>query len=45
MTYQPKKFGVFCKSCGTYDVDVYVSVDDEIIFECQNKECDTNEIL
>jgi hypothetical protein len=45
MGYRPEKFGVFCKKCGTYDVDIYVSEDEEVVFECQNKECDTEEIL
>jgi hypothetical protein len=40
---QPNSFGVFCKNCGSYYVDVYVNLDEEIVFWCKNKECDTKE--
>jgi hypothetical protein len=45
MNDSPKDFAVFCKHCGTYDVDVYVNVHEEVVFECQNEECDTKEHL
>jgi hypothetical protein len=42
---KPESFGVFCKVCGTYDVDLFVSIHYEIVFECKNNECSTTEIF
>lgn len=38
---QPQDFSIFCKSCGSYDIDVFLDIDDAIIFECQK--CDIEE--
>lgn len=38
---KPKYFSVFCKNCGSYEIDIYLTVDDEIVFDCDK--CDTEE--
>ena len=38
-----ENFAVFCKKCGTYDVDVYINMNEEMVFICQTPECDTKE--
>jgi hypothetical protein len=43
MMDKPEHFAVFCKDCGTYDVDLFVNMDEEIEFECQNEKCGTKE--
>jgi hypothetical protein len=43
--FKPKDFLVFCTNCGTYDVDVFVNTHEEIVFECNNEECDMKEYL
>ena len=37
----PEKFAIFCKSCGSYDVELWLDVDDSIILECDK--CDIEE--
>jgi hypothetical protein len=39
----PEHFAVFCKDCGTYEVDLFVNMDEEIEFECQNEQCGAKE--
>jgi len=38
---EPKDFAIFCKKCGSYNIDVFLDIDDFIIFLCKN--CDTEE--
>lgn len=38
-----KYFGVFCKNCGSYEIDIFTDSDDDIIFECD--QCGEKEIL
>ena len=37
----PKEFAIFCKSCGSYEIDVFLDLDDAIILDC--KKCDIEE--
>lgn len=32
-----ESFGVFCKNCGSYEIDIKTNPDGEIVFDC--KEC------
>jgi ribosomal protein L44E len=38
---QPKKFAIFCTNCGSYDIEVYSTLKEVIVFECHN--CDTKD--
>ena len=38
---KPEKFSIFCKSCGSYEIDIYLKIEDEIVFDCEK--CDTEE--
>jgi hypothetical protein len=38
---KPEKFSIFCKNCGSYEIDVYLTIEDEIVFDCQK--CDIEE--
>ena len=38
---KPVNFSVFCKNCGSYEIDIYLTIDDEIVFDCEK--CDTEE--
>lgn len=39
----PKDFATFCGNCGSYDVNIYINLLEEIVFECEK--CDLKEIL
>ena len=38
---EPEKFAIFCKICGSYEVELWLDVDDSIILDCQK--CDIEE--
>lgn len=38
---EPENFAIFCKNCGSYEIDVFLDIDDAIIFDC--KKCDIEE--
>lgn len=38
---EPEQFAIFCKSCGSYEIDIFLDIDDSIIFDC--KKCDIEE--
>lgn len=40
-----KKFAIFCKSCGSFEVELQLINYERIIAECQNKECNEKEEL
>jgi hypothetical protein len=37
----PEKFAIFCKGCGSYDIELWLDVNDAIILECGR--CETKE--
>jgi hypothetical protein len=38
---KPEKFSIFCKGCGSYEIDIWLDVNDAIVLDCQ--QCDTEE--
>lgn len=38
---KPEHFSIFCKNCGSYEIDIYLTIEDEIVFDCEK--CDTEE--
>ena len=38
---KPKNFSIFCKNCGSFEIDIYLTIEDEIVFDCEK--CDTEE--
>lgn len=34
----PKYFAIFCKNCGSYEVEIITNVNEDVIMECQNCE-------
>jgi len=37
----PDNFAIFCKKCGSYNIDVFLDIEDFIVLLCKN--CDTEE--
>jgi translation initiation factor 2 beta subunit (eIF-2beta)/eIF-5 len=38
---EPKEFAIFCKKCGSYEIDIFLDIDDAIVLNC--KACDIEE--
>ena len=38
---KPEKFSIFCRNCGSYEVDLWLDIDDSIVLDCLK--CDTEE--
>jgi translation initiation factor 2 beta subunit (eIF-2beta)/eIF-5 len=38
---KPEQFSIFCKNCGSYEVELWLDVDDAIVLDCQK--CDIEE--
>jgi hypothetical protein len=38
---KPKNFSIFCKNCGSYEIIAYLTIDDEIVLNCEK--CDIEE--
>jgi translation initiation factor 2 beta subunit (eIF-2beta)/eIF-5 len=38
---KPEHFAIFCKNCGSYEVDLWLDIEDAIILDCQK--CDIEE--
>lgn len=36
-------FAAFCKSCGSYEIEIFTNDDEEIIFHCEK--CDIKEVI